>query len=411
MTDHKLARYQLQFVVLILALFLSGQMCFAQESAGANPFASLPKGAIKKVPRAVEIYQYDESPLGSRKPLLLVHGLLGEYHPHFRWDQLAKYLTENQSFQNQYKIYLARFNTRLSRQEINNNFKDALPKLAPNGGLSIITISLSGIYVRSAMQDPEVNKCISRVIAMGPLFRGSPLFCADWMKETIKKRYLSPLSQIDRILAYKLYFSRHKNLLRYYAWDNADGQMILSKKARIKPVVLTSSVTPEQQKAIDHKFVVYTGYLHNQFAPFKESAIKVFFLTPFSFVRTTLPMHLDREHPALRFLNHMIAGAVPKTLPAEDIIYPLNDGISPISSGLLLTDEFASRTDFYKLKDLGIIRDNTNAGKARIFDDADHLTFIERNRPIGSSEKITDKLSLNEEPRHMFDWVIKDLME
>jgi hypothetical protein len=96
---------------------------------------------------------------------------------------------------------------------------------------------------------------------------------------------------------------------------------------------------------------------------------------------------------------------------ADDIIYPLNDGISPIASSLLLTNEFAARPDINKMNDLSLIKLNTNAGKARLLDNIDHLTFIERKRPIGSSDKIKDVLSSNEEPRAMFEWISKDLME
>jgi len=405
-----LTRLILPSLLAVLVSTSSSQNCFASDSVDSTSIELLPKNKIKSAPRKVEIYQYDESPIGDRKPLLFVHGLLGEYHPMFRWKELGEYLCEKPDFQKQYKIYLSRFNTSLSLTEITDEFRTSLRNHFPSGDVTIVAISLAGTVVRNSMKDPSVNNLVSRVITLGSFFRGSPLFCADWMRQTMKKRYPSPLSKIDHLLGYSIYFARHKNLQRDFAWDNSDGQMPPQKKSRHKKALIVT-VTDQEQKAIDHKFFVYAGYLHNQYAPREHGVIRKFITTPYSFFKTTLPMHLDREHPALRFLNDLIAKSVPKTSPANDIIYPLNDGISPIASSLLLTNEFAARPDINKMNDLTLIKLNTNAGKARLLDNIDHLTFIERKRPIGYSEKITDMLSSTEEPRAMFEWISKDLME
>jgi len=409
----QLTRFLLPLSLVVSISASSGLACFAFDSVNTNQnqIELLPKNKIKSVPKKVEIYQYDETPIGDRKPLLLVHGLLGEYHPMFRWKELSEYLSEKPDFQKRYKIYSTRFNTKLSLKEITEEFRTSLRDHFAKGEVTIVAISLAGTVVRNSMKDPSVNKLVSKVITLGSFFRGSPLFCADWMRQTIKQRYPSPLSKIDHLLGYRLYFARHKNLQRDYAWDNSDGQMPPQKKSHKEKIETpTVSVTDQEQTAIDHKFFVYAGYLHNKYAPREHGVIRQILTTPFSFFKTTLPTHLDREHPALRFLNDLIAKSVPKSVP-EDIIYPLNDGISPISSSMLLTNEFAARPDINKMNDLTLIKANTNAGKARLFDNIDHLTYIERNRPIGSSDKVTDKLSTNEEPRKIFDWILKDLME
>lgn len=405
-----LTRIILPVLVLLSVSITSGPNCLALDLDTSNSIELLPKDKIKSVPKKVEIYQFDKNPIGDRKPLLFVHGLLGEYHPMFRWKELGEYLNEKPDFKKRYKIYLTRFNTKLSLKEITDDFRASLSNHFPSGNITIVAISLAGSVVRNSMKDPSVNKLVSRVITLGSFFRGSPLFCADWMQQTMKKRYPSPLSKIDHLLGYKIYFARHKNLQRDFAWDNSDRQMPPQKKARQEKTAQVS-VTDKEQTAIDHKFFVYAGFLHNQYAPRERGVIRTLIATPFSFFKTTLPMHLDREHPALRFLNDLIAKAVPKNSPPDDIIYPLNDGISPIASSLLLTNEFASRPDINKMSDLSLIKTHTNAGKARLLDNIDHLTFIERKRPIGSSDKITDMLSKSEEPRAMFEWILKDLME
>ena len=364
----------------------------------------------------MEIYQYDNSPLGDRKPLLLIHGLIGEFHPLFRWGQLAKYLSQNQAFQQQYKIYLVRYNTHSSLKEITEAFKHKLHDLAPAGGLTIVAISMSGTIVRNAMRDPTVEQSIARVVTLGAFFRGSPLFCSDWMQQSIRKRHLSPLCRIQRSLGYKIYFAHHKNLLRSYGWDNVDGQMpavtaaSLSRMRAHGEEASSQLVTATPQPG-DDKFVVYAGFLHNQYTPPRRSAAHSFLISPLTFLWTTLPANLGREHQALRFLNNLIAGAIPSRADDSSIIYPLNDGISPISSSLLLSDDFVAHSAIRNQADIESIGTHSKAKRARLFESVDHLTFIEAQRPIGSAEAVADLLSPTDKPRSMFAWILKDLLE
>lgn len=407
----KLAGAVLPFVFAVFAWSISGEDCLAQKSDTNGPkiqtagcaissvSALAPHRAMKSVPTTVEVYQYDSSPLGRRQPLLLIHGLVGEFHPLFRWQELANYLSQDQDFQGRYKIYLVRYNTRLPLKDITGDFQRALRDLAPPDGVTIVAISMAGTIVRDAMKDPAVDQCVSRVVTLGTFFRGSPLFCPDWMHQSIRKRHLSPLCRIDRLLMYKLYFSRHKNLLVDYQWDNADGQMPAGR-------TVVSDVQPS-----DRKFVVYAGYLHNQYTPHPHGAVHAFLFSPFSFLQTTLPAHLGREHAALRFIDDIIAGAVPRTGDGSTIIYPLNDGISPISSSLLLSNDFVAHCALRDEDGFKDVRTNSSAKKTRLFDNIDHLTYIESHRPVGSSEDVTDVLTRTEKPRPIFAWILKDLLE
>jgi hypothetical protein len=118
---------------------------------------------------------------------------------------------------------------------------------------------------------------------------------------------------------------------------------------------------------------------------------------------------LGREHQALRFLDNLIAGAIPAD--NASIIYPLNDGISPISSGLLLSNDFVANGGLRNEESLDNIGRHSNAKRARVFDNVDHLSFIEAHRPIGSPVDVADVLSLTEKPRPIFAWILKDLLE
>ncbi len=419
--------------LLAFAWITQTQHCQARESeayyrapttqsadcATSSAVAQVPQRALKSIPTTVEVYQYDNSPLEHRKPLLMIHGLLGEFHPQFRWNELAHYLSQDQAFQQRYKIYLARYDSHLPLKELTWGFNVALRKLAPTGGLTIVTISMASTIVRNAMSDPAVDQSVSRVLTLGAFFRGSPLFCSDWMRKTIRQRHLSPLCRIDRYLAYKLYFARHKNLLLDYSWDNVDGQMPAAGLPQLQAECQSESnlsapshVVPAAHLRGDHKFIVYAGYIHNRYVPQYHGAVYAFIFSPFTFFRTTLQAHFGREHPALRFLNELVADAVPASTDKSYIAYPLNDGISPISSSLLLSDDFVSRhLDFSDKTELDDIEACTYAKKARLFDNVDHLTFIEGHRPIGSSLDVSDVLSPTEKPRPMFAWILKDLLE
>jgi hypothetical protein len=266
------------------------------------------------------------------------------------------------------------------------------------------------------MKDPAVDQSISRVLTLGAFFRGSPLFCPDWMQQSIRKGHLSPLCQIDRLVAYKLYFARHKNMLADYGWDNVDGQMPAVKFSR-EHQELRSQPSPQQdflnaaRQPSDQKFVVYAGYLHNRYTHQSRSAVRAFLLSPFTFVWTTLPAQCGREHAALRFINHLIAESIPATADGAKIIYPFNDGISPISSSLLLSNDFVAHSAPRNKEDIANITTHSYAKKARLFENIDHRTFIDGTRSIGSSADIADVLIPTEQPRSMFAWILKDLLE
>lgn len=423
------ARAALPLVLVAFAWISSVLNCLAHESdlnahtiqstgSISSVSALAPHQALKSVPRTVEIYQFDNSPLGDRQPLLLIHGLIGEFHPLFRWKELAQYLSRDQDFQHRYKIYLARYNSHASLNETTRNFDTALRKMAPAGGLTVVAISMAGTIVRNAMRDPAVDQSISRVITLGAFFRGSPLFCPDWMQQSIRKRHLSPLVRVDRSLGYKLYFAGHKNLLLDYGWDNVDGQRPAARLSQVRADLAVAPNSPDQTPLAaaqmqpgDHKIVVYAAYLHNQYFPHPHGGAHSFLFSPVALFWTTLPAHSRREHPALRFLNQIIAEAVPGTTDTSSVLYPLNDGISPISSSLLLPNDFVAHSDFRNRAVLDNIGTHSYAKKARLFENADHLTFIEGHRRIRSSADISDVLSMTEKPRSMFAWILKDLLE
>jgi len=399
----------LKFIALLLIGFLGSVMssdtCLGQ-SVTSESCAVVPAQALDKIPTGIEIYQYDTVPLGCRQPIVMIHGLLGEFHPFFRWQRLAQYLNQDKPFRNRYKIYLVRYNTQSSRQDLTQAFVAALHDFSRGHIITVVTISMSGAIIRDAMKDPALNQSIAKVLTLGAFFHGSPLFCAEWMKETIRKTHFSPLTKEERVLAYDLYFSRHKNLLLDYKWRNADETM----QPDVQPPSSSNESLDEQSRSIDRKFIVYAGFIRSEFFPTVYSALHQLVVSPWAFFHTTLPAHLGFEHPALRFLNGLIATSVQSTGDRQDKTYALNDGISPISSGLLfahslINTKYNGNTYFTYLKA------NSDAGKARVFANIDHLTFIEGRGLNNPSKDVSDVFSKAEEARPMFTWILNDLLE
>jgi hypothetical protein len=406
--------------------------------------------AIKYTPQAVQIYQYDASPIDGREPLLLVHGLEDEYVRGLHWGKVCRYLNSNPQFKQRYKIFLARYNSLAPEKETETAFKPALRELADSQHkkLFVVALSISGDIVRNAMDDPDVDNSIRKVVALGSPFHGTPLFNRDWMFYSSFKRHKFPLVKLDRYLAYSIYFRHHQNLLKDYYWDNYDMEVpdIGPYKFRV-PLLVKGCVVPPVKKpdgincdGHGEKFVVYAGYYQNQYIEKMNRSLMFSILhAPCSFFYTTLPAHLGDEHAALRLLNYEIA-FVDQRQKKEHSSYFYNDGVAPVSSSLSLAsaevraaDSDASHTlkseaevkienvafDPSKEDKSSAQKDpppqklafKSTAGKARLFANIDHVTFLDGYRPIASPKNLTDQLSPNEKPRPIFGWLLSDMLD
>lgn len=388
---------------------------------------------IKKRPKGVEIYQFDKAPIGNRAPLLMVHGLLGEYWgDSFRWRKLASYLQNDPEFAKRYKIVFARYDTHAPLNDVVPAFrKEALKVSQAFGGqpLDVVALSMGGNVLQHAMAEPGFDQHVKRVLTLGTPFHGSPLFTSNWMEYSMLKHYRSPIARLDTALAYRLYFNKHKNLLADLRWDNNDGFIpdvgrfrfyfpmpsrgVLTPQSTANKVIAELNTDPDVDKS---KFTVYSGYLLNDFATMKgpnefASILKI----PYRFTFTLVPEHFGREHPVLRALNQHIARAIvssPSTVRAEGAryAYGLNDGIAPITSSLFLP---TSKLEGLAVTDSNVqeLRKIVDVKRARLFRNIDHLTFIDDYHPMLSSNELRDQLAPHEPARHIFEWIKGDLLE
>jgi hypothetical protein len=399
-------------------------------AAGITPLtASMPlasQAQFKREPRSLELYQFDDTALGQRLPLLLVHGVRGElWRDCFRWQKLCTYLTANNQFNSRYKIYLARYDSYQPLDTSVKQFTSVLPEFSHQLGgkpFTIVALSIGGNLVAQSMADDAVAKSVRRVITLGTPFHGSPLFTSPWMDYTMVKWHKTPLTSLDTALPYDIYFAHHKNLLSALSWDNADGLLpdrgnfrlwykplharVLNAAACANARLLDLNAGTQIDKS---KFITYGGFLSSDVAIRQpKSAFRRALKAPVWFTTTVLPEHLGKEHAVLRSLNQLIAHA---SRQPNGFAYGLNDGITPLNSSLFLRNQSMEKWPCLASDQVGAIGNLVDVGKARVFANIDHLSFIDEYRPRGGTDDVRDELEPRSAPRPLFSWLLGDLLE
>ncbi len=401
--------------------------------AASDSYPVLPAPSkLGKRPTQPTIYQLDNVPLSGRHPLLLVHGLRGEYRGDFRWGKVIKRFCTYPDFNRNYKIYLARYDSTSPLSKTLPDFKKAVLGLRDACGgqqVSIMALSLGGSLVGEAMQDPDVDEAVRLVFALATPFHGSPLFCADWFQFSLYKNLSYPWTRIDHSLAYRLYFDRNQNLLNDLRWDNSDkfiptvgnfhshmpfgpsGDLTVSRDANVRLAGLNTN-----RKVNKNKFITYAGYLLNPYLlPTIKRQLEITILAPYTFITVMLPAHLAREHPVLTMLNHEISRVIPDADAPHVANYPhvyaLNDGITPVNSALFLPPEACKNHPLSGEAEILKVKDQVDVRLARVFRNIDHLTFVDGYRPNYGSHLLRDELNPEDGRRTIFDWMLSDLMQ
>lgn len=384
----------------------------------------------RKEPTTVELYQQDRSPLAGRKVLLLVHGLRGEFWPHFRWDKVVASLEADQEFNKQYKIYLVRYNTHVKLEKMTPQFQTTVNDIFEGSGrrpITMLALSMGGNLIQQAMEQESVAQKVEKVITMGTPFHGSPLFSYDWMSYSMLKTHIAPWVKLDLCLAYRAYFGRHKNLLSDLSWDNSDSLIPTIGKYKAKfPMRFRGEVTPsmanaeitklnESLKTDKKKFITYGAYLVTPFVNGKRpSHIANAVEWPFHFATTTVPEHMAREHPVLRALNYQIADIVThdnaKVVSDSNYAYALNDGITPVQSAIFLPTQKLTAHTLMREADLPALKHAVDVRRARVFRNIDHVSFVDGYKPMHGTTVLSDQLAPEDGKKTIFQWIIDDIL-
>lgn len=396
----------------------------------ANEFPLVPKRALKKRPTSVELYQWDTKPLGDRAPFLFVHGLRGEYYENFRWAKIIKKFTSNPEFDSKYKVYLVRHDSLATVDSI-PDFQKTVAKLynaANKRPISILALSIGGNLVYESMHDKATDDSIRLAFTLGTPFRGSPLFSLDWLQYSVYKNLSFPWTRIDHALSYKFYFHHNSGLVKDFGWDNSDLSLpdVGEFKSRLPfgpsgELTLAHDVNERlahlnNQPFDKKKLITYSGYLLNPFMmPEKKRKIDTTLMAPIFLLSVKIPSHFGREHPVLKFLNRdigsMIVSKEAQEKTGSPFVYQLNDGITPVSSAVFLPQDACANAALVKETELPKLKASTDVHLARVFRNIDHLTFIDGYRPLRASSEIRDEMDPNAGSKHIFDWMLSDLLE
>lgn len=436
-------------LALLLALYLNQifmtTACLAGQTASGIP--SLQQASVESTsyqlvpsrrdcrnkPSKITLYESDTTPLGDRRPFLLVHGLRGEYYHGFRWDALVNHFQANEQFSKTYKIYLARYDSLAPLSETVPLMKGTIADLygsASKRPLTVMALSIGGNLVYEAMLDRDTDSRVDYLFTLGTPFRGSPLFCADWFKYSLYKNFSLPLTRIDHAVAYRLYFGRNPNLLKDYGWDNCDKSIPdVGRFASLLPFGPRGNLIAEnaENKQLSNlpdknfdkkKLVTYSGYLLNPFLlPKGKRLIASVLLAPYDFCTIELMAHLGKEEPVLKMLDRQIAGIRPNASAAQRancrFVYALNDGITPLASALFLPAKVVASQPLAKESDIAKIKDSTDVGRARVFRNIDHLAFIGGARPSKRAKfkPLPDELNPDTKSLGIFDWMLSDIAQ
>jgi hypothetical protein len=431
---------------MLTILGLSGIPCPAWAQADSTPtgavanivstsadFPIVPEDKdLKSKPQFSQVYQLDNSPIGDRKPLLLVHGGNGEHQKMFRWDKLVEHFQQDPAFMKQFKIYLLRYNsgallekTVPETQEAILNLYDAIGKKP----LDVLALSMGGNVIQWSLTDPNVDNAVQMVLAMATPFHGSPLFSADWFQYSLyKARFLPGIRLLDS-LDYRVYFHMHKNYQKDLKWDNADkampqvgafhskvplgprGNLTHKRDSNHKLAVINSL-----DKVNKQKFVTYGAYMLNSLVNAEDAHRPISGLrAPIKLLTTQLPAQLGHEQAALKVLNREISAVRVDTDATGDDphahFFALNDGITPISSALYLPANALQNHPIIHEQDLPTTAKYVDVKKARVFRGFDHVFFVDGKAPHKTPDEVRDELHPEQGNKHIFDWITDELRE
>jgi hypothetical protein len=382
---------------------------------------------IKTKPQGVELFQGDDTEIGTRKPLLLINGLHSEYFKQLHWTRLMKHLSQDSQFNKTYKIYFARYDSEAPFTETVPAFKKAIVDLHGwTGGqqTTILALSIGGNVVHCAVCDKQVSSMVERVLTLGTPFHGSPLFAEDWIQYSLYKNPSILLSRYVDSLTVHAYLYKNRVLAKFLGWDNFDRLMpdsgqfssiipfgpkgVLTADADTNTSLYRLNASDDLDKT---KFVTYAAYLPNPFTSRQHFVPRMasHLFTSQLFYTVVLP----KPRPFLKLFNWELSRVICKRDQAAGMrhCYAMNDGVAPVTSALFLPSNALNKSstvaDESSIEQLSR---QIDVGKARLFRGIDHLTFVDGSRPLFSPKLLKDQLNPAESSRAIFDWIRFDLM-
>ena len=418
----------LLFRPMLISLFLSlllmntfvafGEIPLAQPAPAILPQLIAEKPPIepvvpwlfaRKMQHLNHLYQFDETPLAGRQPLIVVPGRSQEGQGNPWWKKLARAIKKQPAIQKQYKFYLFLYDSTEPLSVLSPEFGQELdyftkhlPEDSPK--LVIFSYSLGGLVARDTLiENPELLAKVQTIFGMAVPYHGSLLFDKSWFDKFFQNP--SPLRNLSDKMAYQAFMFGRDNLVQDMGWRNFDGSIPNIKVTKFwhKPAKEGSTPTespiylplPKYRSAdarvleFKKRLVIYTSYIENAYTktrkkrkPLLASTSDGLIHVPANLLGTVLPVYGYTVHGAMTYMNWQIANIPTYTPKASwaglQHLYRFNDGVIPLSSTLYLPE----RSTPYN-EPLGGFSANYDGCFARVFYDVDHVDLAHYRWPEG----------------------------
>lgn len=209
---------------------------------------------------------YDDTPLGDRIPLVLIHGIGASASTQYNWERFLDYAEKEKPFMGRYKIYLYHYDSSRSVPDISLNLRQTLHGFIGGLGgrkIKILAYSEGGLLTRNAMQDDYVDQHTEEVITVATPFHGSPLANPEWLRQQIRTESPFSLVRIGQRLAYNITGRLYPSFKEDFHWDNFDGAIPAEQYSRHYPNV----VKTDYALARKEKFITYGSYFGMEVNP------------------------------------------------------------------------------------------------------------------------------------------------
>lgn len=202
---------------------------------------------------------FDNSTLGNRTPLVLIHGIGGTESRLFHWENFLSFVASKRDFQAKYKIYLYHYDSTQSVPNISRDLQATLKGfVGALGGrkIKILAYSEGGLLTRNALQDAYLDEHTEEVLAIATPFHGSPLANPEWIQAQVKTDSPLSLVRLFQKIAYNITGRRYPSFKQDFHWDNFDGAIPAEQYVKNNG----PSVKTDYALAKKTNFVTYGSY-------------------------------------------------------------------------------------------------------------------------------------------------------
>lgn len=356
----------------------------------------------------ISLTAVDQTPLGGRTPLILIHGNNSEKEKDFRWGNFLKKFRKDSEFSGKYKVYTFRWDS--TKSNLDNGIAlgyaiDSSIELA-NEKITFLAHSRGGLVARYFMNRYTIKsgryagklggERVKYLVTLATPHRGSPGADPIWVKFSLDYNFSSPLAKVLSVIYFsdvwfkKSIWDQHTH--PYLVWDDARDELSndticwdssLFGDEFCSPFMVNPDLLflNEEDRYL-RKIITYGG---NNF----EKGWTVAEITDDPLFLVSEHRKLDLASLLLAYMPIVPTGYPTKVIREKYRPFQANDGMVPLASALFLKPKSGG---LFKAKiDGGISYDRDALAKlvmARetiiISEKVDHLEFLDNSRVVKS---------------------------